>query len=345
MNFPFVSIIIPCRNERNFIEKCLESILGQDYDRNRLEVLVLDGISEDGTNTIVNKYSTKYPFIRVLENPGKIVSKAMNIGIRNARGEAILKMDAHCTYEKDYISKCVRYLDEYAADNAGGICITLPSSNTLVAESVALALSHPFGVGNSYFRIGSREPKFVDTVPFGCYRKEVFEKIGFFDEELIRNQDDEFNLRLIKKGGKVLLAPEIVSYYYARDSLSKLLRMCFQYGYFKPLVARKVGGVFTWRQLVPALFVGSVLASAALSVVGKPFLWVLLSILSFYVLTNLAVSFDIALKKGLKYFFALPIVFSTLHVSYGIGYLMGIWDFLIVRKNRQRKIEDVPLTR
>ena len=214
-----VSIIIPCRDERRFIEKCLLSIIANDYPKESLQVLVVDGMSEDGTREILNQFSGKYPFIKMLDNPKKIVPVALNIGIKQARGNVIIRMDAHNVYGKDYISKCVKYLRKYNIDNVGGICITLPGRNTLLAQSIALALSHPFGVGNAHFRIGLKGPKYVDTVPFGCYKREVFEKIGLFDEDLVRNQDDELNVRLQRNGGKILLVPEIVSYYYARDSL------------------------------------------------------------------------------------------------------------------------------
>lgn len=234
-----VSIIIPCRNEEKFIGKCLDSIIAQDYPIDNLEVLVVDGMSEDNTRKIVKNYIQKYSFVKLLENPQKIVPTALNIGIKNAKGDIFIIMGAHSIYEKDYIFKCVKYLHAYDVDNVGGIGITLPGDNTIIAKSIALALSHPFGVGNAYFRIGSKEPRYVDTVPFGCYKREVFDRIGLFDEDLVRNQDDEFNLRLIKNGGKILLGPDIISYYYARDSIHKLWKMYFQYGYFKPSVAKK----------------------------------------------------------------------------------------------------------
>jgi len=344
-NFPFVSIIIPCRNEEKFIGKCLDSIIAQNYPKDKIEVLVVDGRSTDRTREIVKKYAQKYPFIKVLDNPRKITPTALNIGIRQAKGEIIIRMDAHNVYEESYVSKCVKYLKEYNVDNVGGIWVTLPANNTIVAKSIALALSHPFGVGNAYFRIGSKKPRFVDTVPFGCYKKEVFEKIGLFDEELIRNQDDEFNLRLIKNGGKILLVPDIISYYYARDSLSKLWKMYFQYGYFKPLVVRKIGDILTWRQLIPAIFVSSLILTGVLSFFSKLFLWLFSLIVCSYLLTNFGFSFAIAIKKELKFFPVLPFVFATLHFSYGLGYLKGIWDFLIHKKHLKKKIEDIPLTR
>ncbi len=342
---PLVSIIIPCRNEEKYIGKCLASIIAQDYPKDKLEVLVVDGMSEDGTREVIKDYVLKNPYIKLLDNPKRIVPTALNIGVKNAQGDIILRMDAHNIYEKDYVGKCVTYLTKHDVDNVGGIWITLPGNETSIGKSIALALSHPFGVGNAYFRTGSKEPRYVDTVPFGCYKKEVFEKIGLFDEDLVRNQDDEFNLRLIKNGGKILLVPDIVSYYYARDSLEKLWKMYFQYGYFKPLVAQKIGAVFTWRQLIPAIFVGSLIFTGLLSFFSSYFLWLFLLIIGLYLSANLAFSFSIALKKGLKLLPALPISFATLHFSYGLGYLKGVWDFVVLRRHKKERIADVAITR
>ena len=171
-----VTIIIPCRNEERYIGKCLESIINNDYPKDDLEVLVIDGVSDDRTRDIISKYTQQYSFISLFDNLKKIVPTALNIGIQNAKGDVVIRMDAHTTYEKDYVSKCVEYLQKRGVDNAGGVCVTLPGDDTVMAKSIALALSHPFGVGNSYFRIGLKEPKYVDTVPFGSYKKEVFEK-------------------------------------------------------------------------------------------------------------------------------------------------------------------------
>lgn len=345
MTDPMISIVIPCRNEENFIGMCLESIISNDYPKDHLEVLVVDGVSEDRTRDIVKTYVEKCSYIKLLNNPKKITPCAMNIGIKEALGSYIIILGSHSKIKNNFIKLNVRSIEENKADCVGGVTITLPSNETVIAQSIALALSHPFGVGNAYFRVGSNKPRYVDTVPFGCYKKELFSKIGYFDEDLARNQDDEFNLRLIKNGGKILLAPDIVSYYHARDSISKIWQMFFQYGYFKPLVAKKVGGILTWRQMMPALFVGSLLISLLLSFIFKPFFYLFLLISSLYCLVNLGISFHIAMKKGWKHFLMLPIVFATVHFSYGIGYLKGIWDFLVLKKNRRKKIEDVPLTR
>ncbi|MEM3036101.1 MAG: glycosyltransferase family 2 protein [Thermoplasmata archaeon] len=345
METPFVSIIIPCRNEENFIGKCLDSIIENDYPKNKLEILIVDGMSEDNTRNIVKQYVEKYSFINIFDNKRKIVPVALNIGIQHARGEIIMRMDAHVIYERNYISQCVKYLKAYNSANVGGICYTMPGKNTILGKAIAFALAHPFGVGNSYFRIGIKKPKFVDTVPFGCFKREIFEKIGFFDEDLIRNQDDEFSMRIIKSGGKILLVPDIVSYYYARDSLSKLWKMYFQYGYFKPLVARKIGVILTWRQLIPSAFVGSLIFFSILSFFSKIFLFIFFSILFSYITVNMIFSSVLAIKKGLKYLLFLPIVFATFHFSYGFGYLKGIFDFIFFKREKRKKIVDVPLTR
>ncbi len=336
---------MPCRNEEKFIGKCLDSIIANDYPKDKLEILVSDGMSTDRTREIVRSFSEKYPFISLIENPKKIVPTALNLAIKNTKGEIIIRMDAHNIYGKDYISLCVKHMQENDVDNVGGIWITLPGKNTNIANAIAIGISHPFGVGNAYYRIDSKEPRFVDTVPFGCYKRDIFDRIGFFDEELIRNQDDEFNLRIIKSGGKILLVPDIVSHYYARDSLSKLWKMFFQYGHYKPLVARKIGSILTIRQLMPAIFVGSLISSGILSLLMNQFLWLFFSIVTVYLLANLTFSFSIALKKGMKYFFTLPLIFSTIHFSYGTGYFKGFVDFFLFKKQTKKKIEDIPLTR
>jgi glycosyltransferase involved in cell wall biosynthesis len=340
-----VSVIIPCRNEENHIESCLDTILAQDFFDNNFEIIIVDGHSDDKTRALIRKYEHNHSNIKVLKNPRKIVPSALNIGIRASMGKYIIRMDAHNRYEQNYISKCIKYLNEYSADNVGGICVTLPGKNNTLGKSIALGSSHPFGVGNAYFRIGLKKPKEVDTVPFGCYKREVFQKIGLFDEDLIRNQDDEFNLRLIKNGGKILLVPEIVSHYYARDTLKKLWRMYYQYGYFKPLVVRKIGSVLTLRQLVPALFISLLFLTGLLSWTARPFLFIFLSMLACYLTVNLGYSAAIAFRKGKKQIFTLPLVFSTLHFSYGLGYLKGLWSFMLWKQDKRIKMNDFPITR
>lgn len=342
---PLVSVLIPCLNEERFIGRCLESILVNDYPKDRLEVLVIDGMSEDRTRATIENYTSRCTFIRLLDNPQKITPVALNIGIANAKGEIIMRMDAHSTYPPNYISGLVGWLEKSQADNVGGVWFTVPAIQTCMAEAIALALSHPFGVGNAYFRIGVKEPRWVDTVPFGCYRREVFDRIGMFDEELVRNQDGEFNHRLIKRGGRVLLVPDIVSYYYARESLPKLWRMYFQYGYFKPLVAKKLGGILTVRQVIPAVFVLSLLVSGALvpwTIYGGR---VLCALVFAYVVADLGSSLCVGFQRGIRCALVIPVVFPVLHLSYALGFLKGILDFFILGKKRRGYAARISISR
>jgi len=197
-NKPIVSIVIPCLNEEKYIKECLSSLEKQDYPKERLEVFFMDGMSEDRTVEIIKEEVVKHPWIKVFKNKDKFTPFAFNLGIKNSKGEVIIFLGAHATYEKDYVSKCVRYLEECKADNVGGIEKVVPKENTLVAKAIAVSLSYSFGAGNAPYRTGSKEPREVDTVFGGCYRKEVFKKIGLFNEKLFRSQDMELNMRLKK---------------------------------------------------------------------------------------------------------------------------------------------------
>ena len=305
---PFVSVIVPCRNEKNFISKCLDSIIEQDYPKYKLEVLVIDGMSEDGTREIVRDYSQKYPLIKILDNPKKFTPFALNIGIKEARGEVIVRMDAHAGYKKDYVSKCVKYLKEHDADNVGGVMKTRPAKNTLFARAIALVLSHSFGAGGSYFRTGSAKPRWVDTVFGGCYKREVFDKIGLFNENLLRSQDMEFNLRLRRAGGKILLAPDIVSYYYPKSNLRDFFLHNIKDGIWAILPLKFVKIPFRLRHYIPLIFVLTLPLS----------IWP-------YVLLSLFFSLQIALKeKDFRLFFVMPAVFFCRHFGYGLGSVFGL---------------------
>jgi glycosyltransferase involved in cell wall biosynthesis len=327
---PFVSIIIPCRNEEKFIDKCLDSIIANDYPRNYLEALVIDGMSEDGTRAVIESYARQYPWIRLIENPREITPVALNIGIKNARGEIIIWMSAHNHYEKDYISRSVENLDKYGADNVGGIMRTMPRVDNFIGRSIVASLSHRFGVGNSYFRLHTNEPQWVDTVFGGCYRREVFDRVGRFNESLVRGQDMEFNLRLKKAGGKTLLVPDIVSYYYARSDIKSFWIHNFTNGVWAilPFLYSPIMPV-SWRHLVPLIFLTGLLGSAFLGIFWTPFLYLLLIIVCSYGLSSLGSSLQIALeKRNIKYMLMMPFVFGVLHFSYGLGSLWGLLRIL-----------------
>jgi glycosyltransferase involved in cell wall biosynthesis len=327
-----VSVILPCRNEIKNIRSCLESVVASDFPKNQLELLVVDGQSDDGTREVVFDFSKRYPWIKIFDNIRRITPAGLNIGIQSAKGQIVMRMDAHTVYPPNYISGLVAWLIRSSADNVGGICITRPANESSKAHAIAFALSHPWGVGNAYFRIGINEPKWVDTVPFGCYRKEVFDRIGLYDEALVRNQDDEFNHRLIKRGGRILLVPEIISFYSARESLGKLWVMYYQYGYFKPLAARTIGAVMTVRQVVPSIFVISLVLSATLAPWSYLMLVLFTTIVIAYVAFDLFVSVRAAIERSVGCGVWSAVVFPILHISYGIGYLKGLLDFLVLRK-------------
>ncbi len=303
-----VSIVIPCRNEEKFISRCLDSVISQDFPKDKLEVLAVDGMSEDRTREIFKKYQKRYSFIKLLDNPKKITPSALNIGIKNSKGEIIIRMDSHAVYQKDYISKSIKYLEKYNADNVGGIINTLPAKNTIIAKAIAISLSHPFGAGGSYFRLGVDKPKWVDTVFGGCYRKEIFKKIGFFNENLIRSQDMEFNLRLKRAGGKILLAPDIISYYYPKSNLKDFFIHNFRDGVWAIYPLKFVKIPLRLRHYIPFIFVLTLPLN----------IWLYIPVVFYF-------SLKIALKrKDLRYYFTMPIVFLARHIGYGLGSVWGM---------------------
>jgi glycosyltransferase involved in cell wall biosynthesis len=326
-----VSIIMPCKDEERFIGGCLDSIIANVFPKERLEVLVIDGRSSDRTKEIVQRYTDKYPFIKFMDNPLIIQTSGTNIGVRASKGGVIIRADAHVEYPEAFISKSVQYLEESGGDCVGGVLVTKPSADTATAESIALALSHPFGVGNSYFRTGVNQPKDVDTVPFGCYRKEVFDKVGLFNENLNRTDDIEFNLRLKRAGGKILLVPEIVSYYYARSTLMSLAKQNFGNGFWVLYSLRFVKLPFSLRHLVPFFFVSSLLGSLVIPFLYQPFVYLPALILALYFCLNLLATCKLSLKHGVKYFPLLVVTFLTLHVSYGLGSLWGISKLFLAK--------------
>ena len=362
-NLPIVSAIIPCRNEEKHIAKCLDSVVAQDYPKEKLEVLVVDGDSEDRTKEIVEGYVKKYSFtrakrrveskkissspsslslressvknecsltIRLLENPKKITPSAMNLGIKNSKGEIIVKMDAHARYEKDYISKCVRYLKESGADNVGGVLKTVPGKATLWAKSIAFCLSHPFGAGNSYFRIGSKTPKWVDTVAFGCYKREIFEKIGLFNEDMAKIEDLELNWRLRKAGGKILLAPDITAFYYpSSENILDFFWHNFTDGIWATYPLKFGIKISSPRHLIPLFFVLGLLGGfiSALFFFWAKVIFVL--IFGIYLLLDLFFSLKAAIKEDPRYLFSLPLTFFSRHFGYGLGSIWGLIKIII----------------
>ena len=323
---PFVSIIIPCYNEEKYITQCVDSILAGDYPQERMEILVVDGRSTDRTRDVLVEYSKRHPVVRMVDNPHRLKPHALNIGVLKAKGDIVVRMDAHALYDKSYVSRCTRYLDEYKADNVGGIRKTLPAGRSVLARSIAASISNPFAAGNATYRTGAKGFKWVDTVFGGCYRREIFGEMGLFNEVLVRGQDREFNARLQKAGGKILFAPDIICHYYARGSLRAFLPWIYSGGLTPFFVSRLIGKrIYSLRNFVPMLFVLSLCILPALSLLHPFFIWILAAELGLYLSCAIMASVPTARKeRDLRFLMSMPIVFLMTHLVYGTGSLVGL---------------------
>lgn len=329
MNIHTVSIICPVFNEEKYIEACIVSILEQDYPKEAMEVLFIDGNSTDNSTGIIKRYTAQYSFLKLLNNPERIVPYALNKGFEAAKGEVIMRLDAHCTYPTNYISELVRYLYQLNADNVGGVWNTQPAKDTPICQAIAFASSHPFGVGGSMHKIGASKIMETDTVPFGCYKREIFDKTGLFDTDLVRNQDDEFNGRLLNLGGKIYLIPQVIINYTARDTLCKMRKMYYQYGLYKPLVNKKLGAPATVRQFFPILFLLGLTIGGVVCMIWPLLLHFYTSVLLLYLFIGIVVGSMGAIRAHQPLLALLmPYVFFNIHMSYGIGYLVGIFNVL-----------------
>ena len=320
-----ITIILPIRNEKKYIKYCLDAILAQDYPQDQIEILIVDGLSDDGTREIVATYQADHPNIRVINNPGKIVPTGMNLALREVKGEVVIRVDGHCVIASDYVTNCVRHIQEDGVDGVGGAMNTIGEDFT--SEVIALAMSSKFGVGNSSFRTETGQTKLADTVPFPAYTHEIIQKVGLYDEELVRNQDDEYNYRIREAGGNILLAEDVRSTYYSRGSLTKLWKQYFQYGFWKVRVLQKHPKQMSLRQFVPPVFVLSIIISLILAFVIRWGWIALAAVLGLYMAVNLVFTFSIAAKNGWQLLGLLPLAFAIIHFSYGLGFLIGLVKF------------------
>jgi succinoglycan biosynthesis protein ExoA len=322
-----VSIVVACRNEIRHIREFLECVWAQNMAGIAWEAIIADA-SEDGTRDALEKWGKGHPELTVLPNPGKIVSTGLNRAIAAARGEIIIRMDVHTVYAPDYCRRSIDTLERTGADNAGGPARTRPRG--ALGRAIAAAYHSRFGNGGARFHDENYEG-WVDTVPYGCWRKATLERIGLFDEALVRNQDDELNLRLIRGGGKIWQTPEIVSWYMPRSNLRALFRQYSQYGFWKVAVVRKHRLPASWRQLVPAAFVGGNLMLMVLmlaTALVTPRLCAVLCVLwaaqaCAYLAATLAASAAGARRCGWAARY-LPAVFPAYHIAYGAGFLAGL---------------------
>ncbi|MCI0551032.1 MAG: glycosyltransferase family 2 protein [Anaerolineae bacterium] len=324
-DWPFVTVIMPIRNEAAFVNRSLSAVLAQNYPQDRMEIIVADGMSTDGTREVVRSLQAQIPNLLLIDNPGKIVPAGLNAAIQQAKGEIIIRVDGHCEIGRDYVHRCVEHLRHGGVDGVGGIMETV--GETVLAQVIAVAMSSPFGVGGSNFRTVRDKTRLVDTVAFPAYTRAVIERAGPFDEELVRNQDDEYNYRLRKFGAKILLAANIYSRYYSRSSLSSLWRQYFQYGFWKVRVMQKHARQMQPRQFVPSTFVITLFMAVALAFFFPLGQVLLALVVGTYLLGNLAASIWTVRKSNWRHLLSLPIIFTTLHLSYGMGFVVGLIKF------------------
>ena len=324
---PLVSIVLPCRNEQGYIQQCLQSALAQDLTGGGFEIIVADGMSTDGTREYLQQAAEEHPQIRVLDNPGRIVSTGLNAAIRAARGQIIVRMDAHTIYAPDYVRQCLAVMKETGADNVGGPMQTV--AETFMERAIRAVFHSALAVGGARSHQAGYDG-YVDTVIYGCWRKSVFERIGYFDEELVRNQDDEFNLRLTRAEGKIYQSPRIRSWYHVRGSLTALFRQYMQYGYWKTLVIRKHRMPASFRHLVPGTFVASVCLLAAFGFFWPPALWAGIGLALLYSATAVMLSLFVAARTQWVLLPVLPVVVGCFHLGYGYGFVRGVLDLVLL---------------
>jgi len=324
---PSLSIIIPCRNEARLIGPCLDSILTNGYPLQNLEILVIDGMSDDGTRDIIQGYAARYDLIHLVDNPHKVTPYALNIGIRRSRGEVIMRLDAHTVCEKNYIARCVQVLLKYGADDVGGTLRITARHNTPMGRAIVKALTQRLGVGNLRYRFAQPlEPEIVDTVAFFCCRRELFTKIGLFNEKLTRIQDMEFKRRIARAGGKIMLAPGAFADYQARSDLKSFWRHNWADGLWTVLAFGRAEVMpVRWRHLAPACLVATLIITGIPAPWWPLFSWLFLVIAGTYGLTAFVLSSRIAVAEGdLRYVFLVPLILVSMHVMRGLGSMWGV---------------------
>ena len=336
--FPFISVVIPCRNETQWISDCLASVLQNGYPQDRIEILVIDGMSTDGTQELVEQFSREHGQVRLLQNPRRIIPCALNIGICAARSNIIIRMDAHANYPRGYIERCVQLLSSGTADVVGGRVVnSVPEDASVAARVVGIITSHPFGVGASPFRTRKRIGP-ADSVVFGTFRRKVFEQYGLFDERLVRNQDTEMWHRIRRRGGQILFDPDIMVYYYNQRTWRGFLIQAFRTGFWCALASRLNPAMLKPRHFAPMIFVIYMMVSAGMVVAGlfTAAQWPLIAgfvLLAGYFLPDLL--FSISMSRGTERIrgapWIAPLAFFTIplyHMTYGLGWWAGLGKIL-----------------
>lgn len=322
-----VSVVIPCLNEEKYIKRLMVALSKQTFSLEKIEVIIADGESQDRTVELIRTFISENPNlkIKIVNNSKKNIPSALNLAIKSSTGEIIIRMDAHSVPHEDYIKYCVEDLELNKGMNVGGLWLIKPSKDNWISESIALAASHPFGVGDAKYRY-SKESAYVETVPYGSFFRSTFDKIGFFNEELLVNEDYEFNVRISNFGGKIFFDPRIKIDYYARGDFSSLAKQYWRYGYWKFKMLQIFPDTIRWRQAIPPLFVVSLIFLAIASIFLPLALSLLLGEFGIYLLLLVIGSLRIVIDKN-KWIFILGIPFSimVMHFSWGLGFLTSIF--------------------
>lgn len=320
---PVVSIVVPCRNEKNYIEACIHSILAQESPSGGFEIIVADGISDDGTRGILEKLAKEDPRLQVIDNPGRFAACGRNAGIRKARGKYIAILDAHAEYAQDYIRTCVELLDEHPEVCCSGGPI-ISRGKGVFGQATAVAMSHPVGVGNARHRFPYYEG-YAEGACFPMFRREVFDELGLFDESLVRTEDDEFNYRIARNGGKIFISPRARCIYYVRETPSQLFWQYCQYGYWRVAVLRKYKLPASIRQIVPVTFFSLMFALIPVGFFSSGW-WRLIAIVLplTYMLMLIAAGIEVAKKQGIIVGLLFPIAAGIMHIAYTIGFFLGV---------------------
>ena len=325
---PLVSVIIPCRNEEKTIHLVLEALFEQSFPLQNMEIVIADGLSTDGTRRAIHAFSEAHPalFMRLVDNPKQIIPTGLNTAIKASKGELIVRMDAHSLPKQDYVQRCYNAHQEGKAENVGGVWKISPQNNGWVARSIAAAAANPFAVGDAHYRF-TEKAAYVDTVPYGSYKRELFEKIGYFDESLLANEDYEFNTRIRQSGGRIWLDPAIQCTYFARATFAALAKQYWGYGFWKAQMLKRYPETLRWRQALPPAFV---LGLVVLALVGFiwPIAWpVFAVIVGLYLAVQLVPAIQISLKAG-DIHLSIGVVIATLimHFSWGTALIVGLFS-------------------
>jgi len=322
---PSVSVIIPCRNEEKTIHLVLDAIHAQTYPRELQQVVIADGFSEDRTREQIESFKTSHPdlVVMVVNNPKRIIPAGLNAAILASSGDLIVRMDAHSIPNPDYVALCVDALERNVAQNVGGVWDIQPGRNSWIASSIAAAAGNPLAVGDARYRF-TEKAAYVDTVPYGSYKRELFHQIGLFDETLLANEDYELNTRIIQSGGKIWLDPKIRCVYFARSSLRALSKQYYGYGYWKFQMLKRYPETLRWRQALPPAFILGLFLFLLAGIFWKPALILFAIALGLYLLVLLGVGIHMASKKSdILMIIGIPLAIITMHFSWGAGFIAG----------------------